>query len=168
MNDSNNSLPSLLLIVPRAKSEACRHLHQTFDGSGVRVIVDRRDGRQPLRSTERRTGPEREAALAAGRWVVVRTDTAELDVHDADARAVLFLYCSQHPVPCERCQQTYRLGWLTRAEQALLCPRCSDDLTSVVVAHALRCRYWEPRRTRGVKAPVRVDAHPGAARTAAS
>ena len=76
---------------------------------------------------------------------------------DADARAISFLYCSQHAVPCERCQETYRLGWLTRTDTALTCPRCASDLTAVVVAHALRCENWTHRRSRS-KPPARVDA----------
>jgi hypothetical protein len=156
---SEQLTPSLLVIVPHAESEACRRLRQTLDGSGVRIVVDRRSGehseREALRH-ERRTRPERDAALAAGKWFVVHADPGQVDVLDADARAILFLYCNQHAVPCESCQETYRLGWLTRTDNALACPRCATDLTSLVVAHALRCENWVHRR-RHSKPPIRMD-----------
>ena len=38
-----NEQPSLLVVVPRAESEACRRLQQTLEGPGVRVVLDRRD-----------------------------------------------------------------------------------------------------------------------------
>jgi hypothetical protein len=156
---SDQLTPSLLVIVPHAESEACRRLRQTLDGSGVRIVVDRRsrersDEREAHRH-ERRARPERDAALAAGKWFVVHADAGQVDVLDADARAILFLYCSQHAAPCESCQETYRLGWLTRTDTSLACPRCASDLTSVVVAHALRCENWAHRRHR--KPPVRMD-----------
>lgn len=157
--------PSLLVIVPRADSEAWRRLQQALDGDGTRVVFDRRstdqttrrDARPPGRGGERRARSGRDSALAAGKWIIVPTDAGQLDVLDADARAILFLYCSPHSVPCQRCQETYRLGWLTRTEDALTCPQCGDDLTSVVVAHALRCQNWAHRRTRGGKPPARID-----------
>jgi hypothetical protein len=153
------SEPSLLVIVPDAESEACRRLWQTLDGSGVRIVVDRRSSERSIERDarhERRARPGRDAALAAGKWFVVHADAGQVDVLDADARAILFLYCSQHAVPCESCQETYRLGWLTRTENALTCPRCAGDLTSVVIAHALRCENWVHRRDRS-KPPVRLD-----------
>jgi hypothetical protein len=145
--------PSLLLIVPRAEAESCRRLQQTLESAGVRVVLDRRSPeRRPLhrveRTVERRTRTEREAALASGKWIVVPAATARVDVLAADARHILFLFCSQHPVPCERCQDTYRLGWFARTEGALWCPRCGDDLTAVVAAHALRCDNWRHRRAQ--------------------
>jgi hypothetical protein len=160
MNEPASS--SVLVIVPRAESEACRRLQQTLDGSGIRVVLDRRSAErtEPEAPREdRRTRSDRSAALAAGKWVVVAGDAEQLNVLDADARAILFLYCSQHLVPCERCQDTYRLGWVVRTDAALLCPRCSADLTSIVVAHALRCSNWAPRRSRGIKPAVRMDGH---------
>jgi hypothetical protein len=171
---SEQAPPALLLIVPRAESEACRRLQQTLDGTGIRVVVDRRsterrplDARQPeTRGGERRTHADRDAALAAGKWFIVPADAGQLDVLDADARAILFLYCSRHAVPCERCQETYRLGWLTRTNDALTCPRCGDDVTAVVVAHALRCRNWAHRRTPGSKPPARIDGQAPEAQTA--
>jgi hypothetical protein len=157
---SEQLTPSLLVIVPHAESEACRRLRQTLDGTGVRIVVDRRlrahGAEREAHRHERRARPEGDAALAAGKWFVVHADAEQVDVLDADARAISFLYCSQHAVPCERCQETYRLGWLTRTETALTCPRCASDLTPVVVAHALRCENWTHRRSRG-KPPARLD-----------
>jgi hypothetical protein len=157
---SDQLTPSLLVIVPHAESEACRRLRQTLDGSGVRIVVDRRSGERSsdreAHRHERRARPERDAALAAGRWFVVPAESGHIDVLDVDARAILFLYCSQHAVPCEGCQETYRLGWVTRTPTALTCPRCAADLTSVVVAHALRCANWAHRRHHS-KPPVRMD-----------
>ena len=157
---SDQLTPSLLVIVPHAESEACRRLRQTLDGSGVRIVVDRRSrersGEHEAHRHERRARPENDAALAEGKWFVVHADPGQVDVLDADARAILFLYCSPHAVPCERCQETYRLGWLTRTESALTCPRCAGDLTAVVMAHALRCQNWQHRRHRS-KPPVRIE-----------
>src|SRR4051812_38874224 len=156
----SDSLTPLLVIVPHAESEACRRLRQTLDGSGVRIVVDLRSSEgsseRDAHRQERRARPDRDAALAAGKWFVVPPDAEQVNVLDADARAVLFLYCSQHAAPCEGCQETYRLGWLTRSESALMCPRCASDLTSVVVAHALGCENWTHRRHRS-KPPVRVN-----------
>jgi hypothetical protein len=166
---SEQLMPSLLVIVPHAESEACRRLRQTLDETGVRIVVDRRSREgssdREAHRHERRARPERDAALAAGKWFVVHADAGQVDVLDADARAVLFLYCSQHAVPCESCQETYRLGWLTRTETSLACPRCASDLTSVVVAHALRCENWAHRR-RHNKPPVRLDGDTPAAEAA--
>jgi len=153
---NNQPTPDLLVIVPRAKSEACRRLQQTLDGPGVRVVLDRRSMDAASRPEDRRTRTDGEAALAAGKWIVVRDDAEQLDVFDPDARAILFLYCSNHAVPCERCQETYRLGWLIRSETALSCPQCRADLTPLVVAHALRCQNWEHRRP-GARPPVRLE-----------
>lgn len=172
---NEQAAPSLLVIVPRTESEACRRLQQTLDGAGIRVVLDRRstdrrarfDARPPERhSKDRRTRADRDAVLAAGKWIVVAGETEKVDVFDADARAILFLYCSQHPVPCERCQETYRLGWLVRTERQLSCPRCGDDLSRIVVAHALRCPNWVYRRTRSAKPPARIDAPAPSARAA--
>ena len=167
--------PSLLVIVPRTELEACRRLQQTLDGAGIRVVIDRRstdrrarfDARQSEpRADDRRTRADRDAALAAGRWIVVAAETERVNVLDADACAILFLYCSQHSVPCERCQETYRLGWLVRTDRQLACPRCGDDLSRIVVAHALRCPNWVPRRTRSARPPARIDAPAPSARAA--
>ena len=103
---SEQLTPSLLVVVPHAESEACRRLRQTLDGSGVRIVVDRRSGERSsdreAHRHERRARPEQDAALAAGKWFVVPADAGQVDIFDADARAILFLYCNQHAVPCER------------------------------------------------------------------
>ena len=163
-----NEQPSLLVVVPRAESEACRRLQQTLEGPGVRVVLDRRDtdrgshpeSERPKPHEERRARTERDAVLAAGKWIVVAGASEPVDVLDADARAIMFLYCSQHLVPCETCQDTYRLGWLVRTDTALLCPRCRADLASIVRAHALRCQNWTHRRTGGARPPARVPGAP--------
>jgi hypothetical protein len=157
--------PSLLVIVPRAGSEACRRLQQTL-GAGIHIVVDRRSGDRRSRLdaqqlephvADRRARADRDAALAAGKWVVVANASHAVDVLDADARAILFLYCAQHSVPCQRCQETYRLGWLVRTDAGLACPRCGDDLTSIVVAHAQRCENWVHRRAGEPRPPARMD-----------
>jgi hypothetical protein len=172
----NEQAPSMLVIVPRAGSEACRRLQQALDGAGTRVVLDRRstDQRSGLdvvhherHAGERRALADRDAALAAGRWVVVADAAEQVDVLDADARAILFLYCSQHAVPCERCQETYRLGWLVRTEAQLSCPRCGGGLTPIVVAHALRCPNWVQRRTHSAKPVARMDGRAPSERPAA-
>jgi hypothetical protein len=150
--------PSLLLIVPRGNAEASRRLSHTLAGTGIRIIVDRRSSERARTHLElvddRRTRAERQLALAAGKWVVIPMHVGNLDLLDADARAVRFLYCSQHSVPCERCQDTYRLGWLA---PGLTCRRCGDDLTEVVVAHTLGCENWAVRRRQ--KSLARIVGH---------
>jgi hypothetical protein len=163
---TNQIEPSLLVIVPRADAEACRKLQHSLDGPGVSIVVDRRatDRRRRFDAPpaeaprpDRRRSSERSAALAAGKWIVVSGPTEPVDVLDADGRAILFLYCSRHSVPCERCQDTYRLGWLVRTERALTCPQCGDDLTPIVAAHASRCENWVHRRGRAAKPPTKVE-----------
>ncbi|HEX3176471.1 MAG TPA: hypothetical protein VHZ49_07330 [Methylomirabilota bacterium] len=169
--------PSLLVVVPRAELAACRRLQQALDGSGIRVVLDRRASEPGSRldaapaaspREERRAPGDRSSALAAGRWIIVPREIEHVDVLDIDARAILFLYCSQHAVPCERCQETYRLGWVVRTERGLACPRCNDDLTSIVVAHAVGCPNWDHRRLGAIKPPARVAAPPPSRRAAAS
>ena len=159
---NEQATPSLLVIVPRAKPEACQRLQQALDGPGTRVVLDRRSTERRAPSDERRTRSEHNTELAAGKWVVVPDHAEHVDVFDPDARAILFLYCSQHSVPCERCQETYRLGWLVRTDSALSCAKCGDDLTSVVIAHALRCENWVHRR----KPAARMDGHAQTRRSA--
>ena len=169
---NEHATPSLLVIVPRGQSEACQRLQQALDGSAARVVLDRRSidrtagAQQGERREDRRTRSERNAALAAGKWIVVPGEAEPVNVLDADARAILFLYCSQHNVPCERCQETYRLGWVVRTDTALSCPKCGDDLTSIVVAHALRCSNWVHRRPGGAKPPARMDGQAAPKRSA--
>lgn len=155
----------LLVIVPRDASEAYERLRHELDSDGVQVVLDRRatDRRAHLgahepdrRLGDRRTRADRDAMLAGGRWITVVRDGTALDVLDADGRAILFLCCSPHSVPCERCQETYRVGWLSRTDRRLPCPRCGDDLTPAVVAHALRCPYWTHRIPRLSKPPTKV------------
>jgi hypothetical protein len=170
--------PSLLVVVPRAELAACRRLQQALHGSGIGVVLDRRApepaGRLdvPLPATtpreERRTSGQHSAALASGRWILVPRETEHVNVLDIDARAILFLYCSQHAVPCERCQETYRLGWVVRTERGLACPRCSDDLTAIVVAHAVGCPNWDHRRLNAIKPGARVTPPTTVRRAAAS
>jgi hypothetical protein len=172
---NEQATPSLLVIVPRAQSEACQRLQQALDGSGTRVVLDRRSidrtapsgAQKAERRADGRTRSERNAALSAGKWIVVPGAAEHVNVLDADARAILFLYCSPHNVPCERCQETYRLGWVVRTDTALSCPKCGDDLTSIVVAHALRCPNWVHRRPGGSKPAARMDGPAAPRRSAA-
>src|SRR5205814_10662142 len=54
---------------------------------------------------------------------------------DLDTQAILFLCCSHHVVPCQKCQNTYRLSWIPRVDRGLFpCPLCGNDLTPTVVA----------------------------------
>ena len=80
--------------------------------------------------------------------------SSQIDFRDPDAKAILFLCCSQHAVPCQRCQNTYRIGWISRSDPALFpCPLCGSDLTAVVTAHAQTCVYWAGR-VAGAKRPL--------------
>ncbi|HBH03349.1 MAG TPA: hypothetical protein DDZ42_15760 [Candidatus Rokubacteria bacterium] len=146
----------LLVVVPRTGLEACRSLGLALgEDSTVQVIVDRRltdrrvraDTHQPERRRgDRRLRSDAEADFRAGRWIAVARAAGRIDFSDPDARAILFFCCSQHVVPCESCQNTYRLGWIARAgSDAFPCPLCGSDLTPIVVAHAQTCRYWVDR-----------------------
>src|SRR5688572_27965136 len=169
---SDDVSPSLIVIVPRAQSDVYRRLQQTLDGPGVLVVLDRRwPERRAVRlerPADRRIATDHQAKLAAGKWIVLPADRVRLDVLDADGRAILFLCCSQHAVPCERCQETYRVGWLARGDAAVSCPRCDVDLTSVVVAHALLCPNWRQQPVHASKPPVRAAGHGASPRAAAS
>ena len=69
-----------------------------------------------------------------------------MDFRDLDAKAILFLCCSQHAVPCQKCQNTYRIGWISRSDSAPSpCPLCGSDLTAVIAAHVQTCAYWTSR-----------------------
>ncbi|PYO12233.1 MAG: hypothetical protein DMD75_07920 [Candidatus Rokuibacteriota bacterium] len=151
-----NGERSILIVVPRGGQDACRSLSHTFaDDSTVEVIVDRRltdrrsgNGahRPERRQGDRRTRPDADAELKVDRWIAVPRTTAKVDFDDPDSKAILFLCCSQHIVPCQRCQNTYRLGWVSRSELGVFpCPLCGSDLTSVVTAHAQVCSYWANR-----------------------
>ena len=171
-----NGERSILIVVPRTGQDACRSLSHTFaDDSAVEVIVDRRfkdrratDGvyRPDRRRGDRRMRLEGDAELKVDRWIAVPRTTEKIDFHDPDSKAILFLCCSQHIVPCQRCQNTYRLGWISRSEPGVFpCPLCGSDLTPVVAAHAQVCSYWINRG--GVKRPLtRVGASEPPARAA--
>jgi hypothetical protein len=158
-----NGERSILIVVPRNGQDACRSLSHTFaDDSTVEVIVDRRlkdrragNGahRPERRQGDRRVRPDADAELQVDRWIAVPRATTRIDFDDPDSKAILFLCCSQHIVPCQRCQNTYRLGWISRSEVGMFpCPLCGSDLTAVVTAHAQVCSYWVNRS--GVKRPL--------------
>jgi len=153
MQDSERAL---LIVVPRTGLDACRSLRRTFEeDSTVQVIVDRRLTERRTRAgayqPERRRGDRRlrseaNAELSADRWIAVPRASAPIDFRDPDAKAILFLCCSQHVVPCQKCQDTYRLGWISDAGSGVFpCPLCGSDLTQLVAAHAQTCRYWANR-----------------------
>jgi len=159
----HNGERSILIVVPRNGQDACRSLSHTFaDDSTVEVIVDRRlkdrrsgNGtyRPERRQGDRRTRLEGDAELKVDRWIAVPRTTTRIDFDDPDSKAILFLCCSQHIVPCQRCQNTYRLGWVSRTELGEFpCPLCGSDLTPVVTAHAQVCSYWVNRN--GIKRPL--------------
>ena len=142
-----NGERSILIVVPRTGQDACRSLSHTFaDDSAVEVIVDRRfkdrraaDGayRPERRRSDRRLRLDGDAELKVDRWIAVP---------DGNWIALFIDCCSQHIVPCQRCQNTYRLGWISRSEPGVFpCPLCGSDLTPVVAAHAQVCSYWVNR-----------------------
>ena len=147
---------SLLIVVPRTGLEACRSLRRAFgEDSTVQVIVDRRLTERRIRADtyrpERRRGDRRlrsdaDAELRIDRWVAVPRASGQIDFREPDAKAILFLCCSHHVVPCQRCQNTFRLGWIAHADSGVFpCPLCGNDLTQIVVAHAQTCPYWANR-----------------------
>ena len=159
---------SLLIVVPRTEPDACRSLSQAFaEDASVQVIVDRRvtdrrvrDGnhRPDRRHGDRRVRPEADAELKVNRWIAVPRAAGHVDFRDPDAKAILFLCCSQHVIPCQRCQNTYRLGWISRSEPGVFpCPLCGSDLTQVVVAHAHTCSYWVDHGTATKRPLTRVS-----------
>lgn len=137
--------------MPRVRLELCQSLSRSF-GDGAKVILDRRledrraraDGHGPERRRgERRRGSDMDAELRAGRWVVRPGAPGRVDLIGPDARAILFLCCAEHVVPCQRCQSTYRLRWIPRVNgNGFPCPRCGEDLTPSVAGHAQSCGYW--------------------------
>jgi hypothetical protein len=147
---------SLLIVVPRSRPDGRESLSQLFGaGSNVRVILDRRSGDRRSRAgaydferrgEDRRRSPDTAAELAAGRWIAAALVPRPIDFLDADNRAILFLCCENHVIPCQRCQDTYRLGWVLRGDRGTLsCPRCGNDLTAMAAAHAQACHYWSNR-----------------------
>lgn len=154
---------SLLIVVPRNGQDAGRSLNQVFgEDPTVQVVVDRRvterrsqagAHRPERRRSERRTRLEADADLRVDRWIAIPRTAGQIDIRDPDATAILFLCCSQHAVPCQRCQNTYRIGWISRSDPAQLpCPLCGSDLTQVITAHAQTCVYWANRV--GAKRPL--------------
>jgi hypothetical protein len=161
------SAHSLLIIVPRTRPELCRSLKQSFGDNGkVQVSLDRRlatrrvrgDVHDPERRREdRRLRGDTQAELRAGRWIAVPRASRQIDFHDPDSQAILFLCCSEHVVPCQTCQDTYRLRWIPRGEPGFRCPLCGNDLTPIVVAHAQTCWFWTHRGTGTPKAVSQPD-----------
>jgi len=149
---------SLLIVIPRSRADGHESLSQLFGThSRVRVILDRRFGERRIHTAahddERRRGDRRRSAeaaaeLAAGRWIAATRARQQIDFLDPDNRAILFLCCEKHVIPCQKCQDTYRLGWVRRGDPGtLLCPRCGNDLTAMAAAHAQACHYWVNRLT---------------------
>jgi hypothetical protein len=144
------STKPLMIIVPRAQATLSTALHRAFQHDAtVEVTVDRRvTERRSVAETvhrqrERRRRPEVHPDLTAGRWIVVARTSRAIDVVDARMRAILFLCCSHHAIPCQQCQNTYRLGWLQRLDAAhFACPLCRNDLTETVLAHADGCQNF--------------------------
>jgi hypothetical protein len=164
MQDSERSL---LIVVPRTGQDAGRSLLQVFgEDPAVQVIVDRRfndrrvrsDGQGPdRRHGERRHRLDADSELRGDRWIAIPRATSQIDFRDLDAKAILFLCCSQHAVPCQKCQNTYRIGWISRSDALLFpCPLCGSDLTAVVAAHAQTCVYWASRVTGSKRPATRV------------
>jgi hypothetical protein len=154
---------SLLIVVPRNGQDSGRSLNQVFgEDPTVQVVVDRRvterrsqagAHRPERRRADRRTRLEADADLRVDRWIAIPHTASQIDFRDPDAKAILFLCCSQHAVPCQRCQNTYRIGWISRSDSALLpCPLCGSDLSQVITAHAQTCVYWASRV--GAKRPL--------------
>jgi len=149
---------TLLIVIPRSLADGREQLSHSFGtDSKVQVILDRRFGdrrnRADAHGYERRRGDRRgssdaEAELAAGKWIAVASASRQIDFLDADNRAILFLCCEKHVIPCQKCQDTYRLGWIPRRDRGTLsCPRCGNDLTAMAAAHAEACHYWANRLT---------------------
>jgi hypothetical protein len=164
MQDSERSL---LIVVPRTGQVAGRALLQVFgEDPAVQVIVDRRVNDRRVRSgaqgPDRRHGERRhrldaDSELRGDRWIAIPRATSQIDFRDLDAKAILFLCCSQHAVPCQKCQNTYRIGWISRSDASLFpCPLCGSDLTAVVAAHAQTCVYWASRVAGSRRPATRV------------
>ena len=144
------STKPLMIIVPRAQATLSTALHRAFQHDAtVEVTVDRRvTERRGVADTvhrqrERRRRPEVHPDLTAGRWIVVARPSPSIDVVDDRMRAILFLCCAHHAIPCQQCQNTYRLGWVQRLDQAhFACPLCRNDLTETVLAHAAGCQNF--------------------------
>jgi hypothetical protein len=147
--------PSLVIVVPRDQENIYQSLRHTFAADlTVDVTLDRRLSEHravsDIHAAERRhhgRRSEMDSDLRAGRWVVVPRARGSIDSLDVGALSILFLCCSHHVVPCQQCQNTYRLAWIRRVDAAsFACPLCEADLTDTVLAHAEACHYWESRR----------------------
>jgi len=147
-----------LIIVPRSRASLYRALKRSFgDDAGVEVVLDRRFRERrmpgPRHEPDRRAGDRRRRAdldeqLASGRSITVPVSPGRERAFDADARAILVLYCGQHVVRCRRCEQTLRIRWLRRTEAwTFWCPGCAADLTTEIVRHTRACGYWATRRS---------------------
>lgn len=158
----------LRIIVPRTRLDLGQSLEQSFgEDAKVQVILDRRLKDRRVRSeahdpdrrgADRRQRADLEAELGVGRWIAVPRASWQIDFLDPDARAVLFLCCSEHVVPCQKCQNTYRIGWIPRLEPGVFpCPMCDHDLTATVVAHIQTCRYWANRGNGSENPAVKVS-----------
>jgi hypothetical protein len=155
---------SLLIVVPRNGQGAGRSLSQVFgEDPTVQVVIDRRfterrmqtgAHRPERRRGDRRTRREADAELQGDRWIAIPRASGHVDFRDPDAKAILFLCCGQHAVPCQRCQNTYRIGWVSRSDPSRFpCPLCGSDLTQVIDAHVQTCVYWV-ERVAGSKRPL--------------
>lgn len=146
------SVPQCRLItVPRGRTALYQTLKRSFaDNAIVEVILDRRvkerragaAAHEPVRRWgDRGRGSDIDAQLAAGR------SAQGMQAFDADARAILFLCCSEHLVGCPTCENTYRIRWLPRTDPWLFsCPLCGFDLTGEIGGHTETCLYWASRR----------------------
>ena len=169
---------SLVIVVPRAKLDLCESLSNSFgEDAKVQVILDRRFTDRRVRAgrhepeqrrEDRRLRSDMDAELQAGRWIVVPCASGQVDFLDPDSRAILFLCCSHHVVPCQKCQNTYQLGWIPRVDRGVFaCPLCGNDLTPTVVAHVQTCRYWANRGTGAKRPRTKNGPHDPLARSAA-
>ncbi|HEY3067881.1 MAG TPA: hypothetical protein VGL09_18990 [Methylomirabilota bacterium] len=148
-----------VIIVPRTRTDLFGALTQSLRRDGTtEVIFDRREGdrrrhlgaRDPDRRHQDRRLRGEGRDLTSGRWVAVASPSVHIDLEHPDARARLFLCCSEHAIACQTCQDTYRLGWFPRAAEGVYtCPRCQTDLAALVLAHLEDCPFW-----RGYAAPA--------------
>jgi hypothetical protein len=168
---------SVLIVVPRTRVDLYQSLKRSFaDDAKAEVVLDRRFTDRRVRNAEhdrerrrsdRRKRPDIDAQLKADRWVTVPVVPPTVDLSDPDARAILFLCCSNHVVQCQKCQRGYRLGWLRGGDPgAFRCPLCGFDITPSVAAHTETCVYWVKRPLSRKPATVIDRVRPPAASTA--
>lgn len=158
---------SVLILVPRTRVDLYHALKRSFaDDARAEVILDRRFRDRRVRTSprdierrreDRRRRTDIEAQLSGGGSVTVPVFPRAVNFLDPDVRAILSICCSQHVVSCQKCQNTYRLGWLPRTDSGLFsCPLCGFDVTPAVAAHTETCGYWAGR-TGGRKPPTNSD-----------